>query len=44
MSRPEAFAFVAGGTVQAGGGVYLERDAPTASCSSTAARATSPTS
>ena len=26
MSRPEAFAFVAGGTVQAGGGVYLERE------------------
>ena len=27
MSRVEAFAFVAGGTVQAGGGVYLERQA-----------------
>ena len=27
MSRPEAFTFVAGGTVQAGGGVYLERRA-----------------
>jgi hypothetical protein len=27
MSRSEAFAFVAGGTVQAGGGVYLERRA-----------------
>ena len=27
MSRAEAFAFVAGGTVQAGGGVYLERQA-----------------
>jgi hypothetical protein len=27
MSRPEAFAFVAGGTVQASGGVYLERRA-----------------
>jgi hypothetical protein len=27
MSRAEAFAFVAGGTVQAGGGVYLERPA-----------------
>jgi hypothetical protein len=27
MSRTEAFAFVAGGTVQAGGGVYLERQA-----------------
>jgi AAA-like domain len=27
MNRPEAFAFVAGGTVQAGGGVYIERTA-----------------
>ena len=27
MSRTDAFAFVAGGTVQAGGGVYLERRA-----------------
>ena len=27
MSRAESFAFVAGGTVQAGGGVYLERRA-----------------
>ena len=27
MSRPEVFAFVAGGTVQAGGGVYIERSA-----------------
>jgi hypothetical protein len=27
MTRSEAFAFVAGGTVQAGGGVYLERQA-----------------
>lgn len=27
MTRAEAFAFVAGGTVQAGGGVYLERQA-----------------
>jgi len=27
MNAPEAFAFVAGGTVQAGGGVYLERRA-----------------
>jgi len=27
MTRPEAFAFVAGGTVQAGNGVYLERAA-----------------
>ena len=27
MSRSEVFAFVAGGTVQAGGGVYLERHA-----------------
>ena len=29
MNRSEAFAFVAGGTVQAGGGVYLERRADT---------------
>ena len=29
MSRPDAFAFVAGGTVQAGGGIYLERHADT---------------
>ena len=27
MNRSRAFAFVAGGTVQAGGGVYLERQA-----------------
>ena len=27
MNTPEAFAFVAGGTVQAGGGVYLDRRA-----------------
>ena len=27
MNRTDAFAFVAGGTVQAGGGVYLERHA-----------------
>ena len=27
MTRPSAHAFVAGGTVQAGGGVYLERSA-----------------
>ena len=44
MSRPEAFAFVAGGTVQAGGGVYIERSADRGAPSSTAARATSPTS
>ena len=39
----DAFMFVAGGAVQAGGGIYLER-VRTATCSATVSPETSPTS